>query len=189
MIAVIHERTQFVAVVLACDRENRQRDFLELLTHGQHRVVVSVSRRVLEYALEIEGRISDAILLKPGRLDDEEYAVMQQHPVIGDSICRELRLLHDVSPIVRHHHERADGTGYPDKLAGDQIPLLAQIVSIVDVFDALTTDRPYRKALPTATAYRMMRDDARGGWCREDLVAAFIDLHRARELERDGVAV
>src|SRR5882762_10539793 len=88
-----------------------------------------------------------------------------------------------------HHHERVDGRGYPDGLAGDRIPLLAHIVSIVDVFDALTTDRPYRKALPTATAYRMMRDDARGGWCQEDLVALFIDLHRARELDRAGVAV
>src|SRR5436305_502628 len=80
-------------------------------------------------------------------------------------------------PIVRHHHERIDGRGYPDHLRGGQIPLLAQIVSVVDVFDALTTDRPYRKALSTDVAYEMMRDDAASGWCATALVEAFIDLH------------
>jgi putative two-component system response regulator len=133
--------------------------------------------------------IPDRVLLKRGRLTDKEYDLMKQHPAIGDDLCRTVRSFEAVRPIVRHHHERLDGRGYPDGLAGDRIPLLAQIVSIVDVFDALTTDRPYRKALPTATAYRMMRDDARGGWCGEDLVALFIDLHRARELDRAGVAV
>jgi putative two-component system response regulator len=133
--------------------------------------------------------IPDRVLLKRGRLTDKEYDLMKQHPAIGDDLCRTVRSFEAVRPIVRHHHERLDGGGYPDGLAGDRIPLLAQIVSVVDVFDALTTDRPYRKALPTATAYRMMRDDARGGWCGEDLVALFIDLHRARELDRAGVAV
>ncbi len=133
--------------------------------------------------------IPDRVLLKKGRLTRKEYDLMKRHPTIGDDLCRTVRSFEAVRPIVRHHHERLDGRGYPDGLAGDRIPLLAQIVSIVDVFDALTTDRPYRKALPTATAYRMMRDDARGGWCREELVAAFIDLHRARELEHAGVAV
>jgi putative two-component system response regulator len=114
---------------------------------------------------------------------------MKRHPVIGDELCGTVRSLEAVRPIVRHHHERLDGRGYPDGLAGDGIPLLAQIVSIVDVFDALTTDRPYRKALSTATAYKMMREDARGGWCRMELVVLFIDLHRAHELEREAVAV
>jgi putative two-component system response regulator len=133
--------------------------------------------------------IPDRVLLKKGRLTRKEYELMKRHPAIGDDLCRTVRSFEAVRPIVRHHHERVDGRGYPDGLAGEQIPLLAQIVSIVDVFDALTTDRPYRKALPTATAYRMMRDDAHGGWCREDLVAVFIDLHRARELENAGIAV
>jgi len=133
--------------------------------------------------------IPDRVLLKKGRLSRKEYELMKRHTVIGDDLCRTVRSFEAVRPIVRHHHERVDGRGYPDGLAGDRIPLLAHIVSIVDVFDALTTDRPYRKALPTATAYRMMRDEARGGWCRPDLVALFIDLHRSRELEREGVAV
>jgi putative two-component system response regulator len=133
--------------------------------------------------------IPDRVLLKKGPLTRKEYELMKRHPVIGDELCGTVRSLEAVRPIVRHHHERLDGRGYPDGLAGDGIPLLAQIVSIVDVFDALTTDRPYRKALSTATAYKMMREDARGGWCRMELVVLFIDLHRAHELEREAVAV
>ena len=133
--------------------------------------------------------IPDRVLLKKGRLTRKEYELMKRHPAIGDDLCRTVRSFEAVRPIVRHHHERLDGRGYPDGLAGDRIPLLAQIVSIVDVFDALTTDRPYRKALPTATAYQMMRDDARGGWCREELLEVFIEVHRAREVERARIAV
>jgi putative two-component system response regulator len=133
--------------------------------------------------------IPDRVLLKKGRLTRNEYELMKRHPVIGDNLCQTVRSLDAVRCIVRHHHERIDGRGYPDGLSGDDIPLLAQIVSIADVFDALTTDRPYRKALPTATAYQMMREEACGGWCREELLAAFIDLHRAREVERERIAV
>jgi putative two-component system response regulator len=133
--------------------------------------------------------IPDRVLLKPGRLTREEYDLMKRHPVIGDQLCETVRSLEAVRPIVRHHHERADGRGYPDGLIGDEIPLLAQIVSIVDVFDALTTERPYRKALTPATAYQMMREHARQGWCREDLLAMFIDLHRSHPVRRVQVAV
>jgi len=133
--------------------------------------------------------IPDRVLLKRGRLTEKEYELMKRHPAIGDDLCGTVRSFEAVRPIVRHHHERIDGRGYPDGLAGDRIPLLAQIVSVVDVFDALTTDRPYRKALSTATAYRMMREEARDGWCQEHLVAMFIDLHRSLQLERTGIAV
>jgi putative two-component system response regulator len=125
--------------------------------------------------------IPDRVLLKKGRLTRKEYDLMKQHPVVGDGLCRTVRSFEAVRPIVRHHHERLDGRGYPDGLMGDDIPLLAQIVSIVDVFDALTTDRPYRKAVPVATAYEMLRDNARQGWCRDELLSAFIDLHQARQ--------
>jgi putative two-component system response regulator len=120
--------------------------------------------------------IPDAILLKPGRLDPGEYVVMQQHAVIGDSICREMRLLHDVSPIVRHHHERADGTGYPDGLVGDEIPLLAQIIAIVDVYDALTSDRPYRTALGSEQACGELQSEARRGWKNPRFVEEFMSI-------------
>jgi putative two-component system response regulator len=123
--------------------------------------------------------IPDRILLRKGRLSRREYEVMKRHPVIGDALCATLRSLEAVRPIVRHHHERLDGGGYPDGLSGDQIPLLARIVRVVDVFDALTTDRPYRKALPVGTAYEMLLDEARAGWCSESLVDRFIDVHSA----------
>ncbi len=121
--------------------------------------------------------VPDRVLLKKGKLTAKEYEIMQRHPVIGDQLCATVRSLDRVRPIVRHHHERLDGRGYPDRLAGAAIPLLAQIVAVVDVFDALTTDRPYRAALPTVTAYQIMRSEARGGWCDPDLVDTFIDLH------------
>ena len=94
--------------------------------------------------------IPDAVLLKRGPLAPDEFELIKQHTVIGDRLCGELRSLRKVRPIVRHHHERLDGSGYPDGLRGDATPLLAQIMGIVDVFDALTTKRPYKVAQPVA---------------------------------------
>ncbi len=127
--------------------------------------------------------IPDRVLLKKGRLTKKEFESMKRHAEIGDSLLAMVRSLDRVRPIVRHHHERIDGQGYPDGLRGDAIPLLAQIVSVVDVFDALTTDRLYRRALPIATAYKMLHDKARGGWCPASVVDCFIELHRSREVE------
>jgi len=120
--------------------------------------------------------IPDAVLLKRGPLDFAEFALMQQHPVIGDNLCRELKLLADVRPIVRHHHERPDGTGYPDKLSGDQIPLLANIMSIVDVYDAITTERPYEAAKTPDQAIRELREDAARGRHSATLVEEFVKV-------------
>jgi putative two-component system response regulator len=118
--------------------------------------------------------VPDAILSKPGPLDPSEFAVIQRHTIIGDSLCGDLRILRPVRPIVRHHHERLDGSGYPDGLSGDAIPLLAQIMSIVDIYDALTTDRVYRGALSGAAACAELREEAARGWRRRDLVEQFI---------------
>lgn len=118
--------------------------------------------------------IPDAVLLKPGPLDPDEYALMKQHTVIGDRLCSGLRSLRTVRPIVRHHHERLDGSGYPDGLCGDAVPLLAQIIGVVDVFDAMTTDRPYRAAMPAALAAAELRQEVSRGWRGADLVAAFL---------------
>ena len=120
--------------------------------------------------------IPDAVLLKPGRLTPEEYVLMQQHTVIGFNLCQELRSLDDVRPIVRHHHERPDGTGYPDQLKGEAIPLLARILSVVDVYDALTTKRPYKPAMTSPQALETLREEARKGWRFESLVEEFISL-------------
>jgi putative two-component system response regulator len=120
--------------------------------------------------------IPDEILLKTGRLSESEYHQIQQHPIIGDRLCGELRALRRVRPIVRHHHERLDGGGYPDGLKGDAIPLLAQIMGIVDVYDAITTTRPYKAAATKEQAYRELAEEADRGWRRRDLVDAFIAL-------------
>ncbi|MQA31329.1 MAG: response regulator [Luteitalea sp.] len=120
--------------------------------------------------------IPDAVLLKAGRLTAGEYETIKQHTVIGERLCGSLRSLVLVRPIVRHHHERLDGTGYPDGLHGDRIPMLAQIVSVADVYDALTTDRPYRGALADADAFQILREEAQRGWWNvrlvEELIAA-----------------
>ncbi len=129
--------------------------------------------------------IPDAILLKPGRLTRAEYDVMKLHASIGDRLCGELRSLRRVRPIVRHHHERIDGSGYPDGLRGDAIPLLAQITGIVDVFDALTTARPYKEALSIAAACDELRDEVSRGWRRSDLVEVFIDLTAQEQFSHD----
>jgi putative two-component system response regulator len=120
--------------------------------------------------------IADALLYKAGTLDPTEYERMKQHTVIGERLCGKLRSLALVRPIVRHHHERLDGSGYPDGLRGADIPLLAQIVGVVDTYDAITTTRPYRGALPVEHAFGELRDDVRRGWRSRDLVQAFVAL-------------
>lgn len=120
--------------------------------------------------------IPDAVLLKPGPLTAAEYAVMQQHTVIGDQLCGDLRALRNVRSIIRHHHERADGSGYPDHLKGDEVPLPAQIIGIVDAYDAMTTDRPYKAARTPAQACSELGDEADRGWKNAALVDAFVGL-------------
>ena len=120
--------------------------------------------------------IPDELLLKTGRLSDTEYLRIKEHPLIGDRLCGELRSLRQVRPIVRHHHERLDGSGYPDGLTGDEIPLLAQIMGIVDVYDAITTTRPYKAAATAEQAYAELMDEVARGWRRRDLVETFIAL-------------
>jgi putative two-component system response regulator len=120
--------------------------------------------------------IPDAILLKPGALTSSEAQLIKAHTVIGDRLCGGLRSLGKVRPIIRHHHERLDGSGYPDRLRGDEIPLLAQIVSVADAFDAITTDRPYRAARSVQDAFDELRDDVARGLRRADVVEAFIDV-------------
>jgi putative two-component system response regulator len=117
--------------------------------------------------------VPDAILLKPGPLSEEETAIMREHPVVGEKICAPLRTFGRVLPIIRHHHERHDGSGYPDGLRGDEIPITAAILQLADVYDALTTDRPYRKASPPEEALQIMDDEAKLGWWDRDLFENF----------------
>ena len=120
--------------------------------------------------------IADSILLKPAALSVDEFDQMKQHAVIGDRLCSELRCLQVVRPIVRHHHERLDGSGYPDGLRGSAVPLLAQIIGVVDVYDAITTERPYKHALPPSRAFEILASEVARGWRDPELVKAFITI-------------
>jgi putative two-component system response regulator len=112
------------------------------------------------------GKVSvpDAILLKPGRLNTEEWTLIKQHPLVGERICAPLKSFRFVLPIIRHHHERFDGSGYPDGLRGEEIPGTARVLQVVDVYDALTTDRPYKKALSVTDALQTMKEEVAKGW-------------------------
>jgi putative nucleotidyltransferase with HDIG domain len=112
------------------------------------------------------------VLNKPGRLTPEERALMEAHPVAGVELLKDVEFPWDVLPMVRSHHERWDGAGYPDRLAGEDIPRDARVLAVADVFDALTTDRPYRPAFSREEALRMMRED-NGKSFDPDIFAAF----------------
>jgi putative two-component system response regulator len=123
------------------------------------------------------GKISipDAILNKPGRLTPEEFALIKEHPDQGVKIVEPLETLRDVIPLIRWHHERLDGRGYPDGLRGQDIPFLVRVLSVADVYDALASARPYRAAMSPAEALEQLRADA-GGSLDPDLVRCFAEL-------------
>lgn len=120
--------------------------------------------------------IPDEILLKPGPLNADEIRMMQQHPVIGERICAPLKVLRHISPMVRHHHERLDGSGYPDGIRGEQIPTKIRVLQIVDAYDALITDRPYRLALSPEDAFDILFTEANYGWLDLSLVRLFSSI-------------
>jgi cyclic di-GMP phosphodiesterase len=114
--------------------------------------------------------VSDSVLNKPAPLTPEELTVMRTHPAVGANLCKTMRTMERVIPLIRHHHEKLDGSGYPDHLAGKEIPLLVRIITVVDVYDALATARPYRKALPHETVMTIMREEVAKGWWDRDIV-------------------
>ena len=133
--------------------------------------------------------IPDAILLKRGPLDAEEQKLMRMHPLIGESIVRPLRSAVPLLPIVRHHHERIDGTGYPDGLKGRAIPHLARIVAVCDAFDALTSDRPYRRARSVDDALRSLMDGADRQWDGEAIEVLVSETARQRPAGHGSVTI
>ncbi|MGQ0733243.1 MAG: HD-GYP domain-containing protein, partial [Acidobacteriota bacterium] len=110
----------------------------------------------------------------------EEFELIKSHTLVGESLCANLRSLQAVRPIVRSHHERLDGSGYPDGLKGDEIPLLAQIVGVVDAFEAMTTQRPYRRAQSREEALEQLRADVARGRRRADIVEALDGVLHSR---------
>ena len=120
--------------------------------------------------------VPETILLKPGRLTPEEFRVIQQHPVLGERICAPLKSFRLVLPIIRHHHEKLDGSGYPDGLKGEEIPLTARVLQIVDVYDALTTQRPYKRAFSRTEAVEMMEEEVKKGWWDAGIFQAFCKM-------------
>jgi putative two-component system response regulator len=126
--------------------------------------------------------IPDSVLRTPGPLQPEDYELIRSHTVVGDELCGRLRSLQTIRPIVRSHHERQDGSGYPDGLKGDEVPLLAQIIGIVDAFDAITSKRAYSQQQPAAIALTVLERQVELGWRRADLVAAFSALVQRGQL-------
>jgi putative two-component system response regulator len=117
--------------------------------------------------------VPEHILLKPGPLTPEERKIMEQHPLTGERICAPLKSFRRVLPIIRYHHEKLDGSGYPDGLKGEEIPLTARVLQTVDIYDSLTTDRPYRKAFAPQAAFAMMNEEVKKGWWDGSLLNEF----------------
>ncbi len=124
--------------------------------------------------------VPDDILKKGSNLTPEEWAIMKQHPLTGENICRPLKSLRLVLPIIRNHHEHSDGSGYPDGLVKGEIPLLPRILQVVDVYDALRTERPYKPAQNHDQAALTMQQEARGGLWDEELVEEFLSMLEKR---------
>ena len=133
--------------------------------------------------------VPDMVLMKAGPLTEAERMQIRRHPAVGADLVRGLHTLDAVRPIVRHHHERWDGSGYPDNLKGEAIPLGARIMAVVDVFDALHTARPYKPALSTAEALATLRIEAESGAWEPRVVARFAEIVRDASLRNGTVAV
>jgi putative two-component system response regulator len=133
--------------------------------------------------------VPDHILLKPGPLDSDELRIMQRHPLVGESIVRPLRSGVPLLPIVRHHHERIDGSGYPDGLKGRAIPHLARIVAVCDAFDALTSDRPYRLARTVDEALGILSDGSGRQWDPETVGVLMTEKSRFVPGGKDSIGI
>src|SRR6267378_7011511 len=120
--------------------------------------------------------IPEAILYKAGPLNPEESKIVMEHPIVGEQICAPLKSLRHALPLIRHHHERLDGSGYPDGLQGEQIPVSVRALQIVDICDALTSDRSYRQNLPLPSALMILYEEADRGWLDGDLISQFASL-------------
>jgi putative two-component system response regulator len=127
--------------------------------------------------------IPDAVLLKKGELTEEERELIKQHVLIGEKICQPMQNRRGVLPIIRHHHERWNGSGYPDGLSGEEIPWMAQIFQILDIYVALTSERPYKVALKPSQAVQTITEEMEKGWRNPELVKQFTAFIKATEIK------
>jgi putative two-component system response regulator len=197
------ERAESVLFTLARSIEGK-----DPYTHGHCERLSDYSARLAEHLALTEDQVTalrragivhdigkiavpDAILLKPAKLSEEEWRLIREHPVVGERICAPLKSFRSVLPIIRHHHEKCDGSGYPDGLRGDDIPVAARVLQVVDVYDALTTDRPYKKAFSITDALQTMKEEVAKGWWDSHIFGEFERLVRsgtADFLSRGAVA-
>lgn len=177
-----HEHTEKVILMLA-----KTIDARDPYTAGHSgRVAEYADRLAIRMGVEVDARlemrlgalfhdlgkivIPDSVLLKPGTLTPAEREIVEEHPTVGHELLSPMRTMRRTLPVVQLHHERLDGSGYPQGLSGSAIPLPVRIVTVADIFDALTTDRAYRGALSTETAFEILRDGVRRGWWDKDVV-------------------
>jgi putative two-component system response regulator len=159
------ERLAFTGVALGVAMRLESRQLLSLYLGGYLHDVGKVG-------------IPDAILFKPSQLSDQEWDTMKTHPIKGEEICKPLKSMASVLPLIRSHHERLDGTGYPDRLSGNQIPLLARVLQVVDIYDALTNPRPYKQAYSRPKALEILEDEASRGWRDREVTNLFVRMHK-----------
>jgi HD-GYP domain-containing protein (c-di-GMP phosphodiesterase class II) len=158
------ERLAFIAVAMGMAMRLERAQLLSLYRGGYLHDVGKVG-------------IPDSILFKPGALTVEEWVTMRSHTTRGEDICRHLTSLRPVLPIIRHHHERWDGSGYPDGLRAKQIPLLARIVQVADIYDALISARAYKPAFAPHEALRIMQEETDRGWRDSEIIGLFFSMH------------
>ena len=133
--------------------------------------------------------VPDAVLFKNGKLDEQEWETMRTHPIVGEQICRPMRSLGVVLPIIRHHHERWDGSGYPDGLSGEEIPILSRILQLADIYDALTSARQYKRAFTHDEAIGVLREEVAKGWRDPNLTEVFIEMVQQTNTPQPAVPV
>jgi putative two-component system response regulator len=121
--------------------------------------------------------VPDSILFSTGKLSVEEWVVMRSHPARGEEICRHVPSLSPVLPVIRHHHERWDGSGYPDGLRGEEIPKLARVLQIADIYDALVSHRPYKPSYSPEQALQIIRAETDRGWRDPEIASVFFRIH------------
>ena len=145
---------------------------------------VEISDLILASHLHDIGTVAipDAVMMKQGKLNEEERELIKNHVLIGEEICKPMQNRRGIAQIIRHHHERWDGSGYPDGLIGESIPKLAQIFQILDIYEALTSHRPYKQPYSNQEALNIITEEAEKGWRNVKLVQQFVAFMENKQL-------